>query len=426
MRPGLAEGLRSSARPRRPRATASACGWRAWCVARQRPGDRQGDHLHAARGRARHDQPDRAAAGPRALPHGRPRRAAAAGGGRLERREGVINVVVDSVARLERPDLPRAEVRHIEPRRTWSTEPASGRADAGDLRARCPPRTASAAAPGNRFTTAMSRAILVGTSSWADPGFVKRWYPRGMPARDRLPWYAERFEAVEVNSTFYAVPEPHDRRTAGWRRRPTTSPSTSSSTGCSPATPRRLDSLPPDMRDRVRDERARPGPAHRRGRGGADRAHARGLRAARRGRQDGRVPAPAHAGVRARAAASSTELEPLIELLAPRPVAVELRHRGWVGGATARGDARRGSRITAPRSSASTRRRATTCRSCPPIDAVTRDDLAYVRMHGRNAEGYLKRQDRRRAVRLGLRRRGARGDRGPRPRASPSRRARCT
>jgi error-prone DNA polymerase len=42
--------------------------------------------------------------------------------GTLERREGTTNVVVDSVERLERPDLPTAEVRHIEPRRVWSTE----------------------------------------------------------------------------------------------------------------------------------------------------------------------------------------------------------------------------------------------------------------------------------------------------------------
>src|SRR3712207_8190613 len=48
--------------------------------------------------------------------------------------------------------------------------------------------------------------IAVGTSSWADPGFVEEWYPPGLPARDRLPWYARHFEAVEVNSTFYAVP----------------------------------------------------------------------------------------------------------------------------------------------------------------------------------------------------------------------------
>src|SRR3954470_2052719 len=52
----------------------------------------------------------------------------------------------------------------------------------------------------------MTGRILVGTSSWADPGFVEDWYPRGMAARDRLAWYAERFEYVEVNSSFYAIP----------------------------------------------------------------------------------------------------------------------------------------------------------------------------------------------------------------------------
>jgi uncharacterized protein YecE (DUF72 family) len=50
--------------------------------------------------------------------------------------------------------------------------------------------------------------ILVGTASWSDPGFVERWYPKGMRAGDRLAWYAHHFEMVEVNSTFYAVPEP--------------------------------------------------------------------------------------------------------------------------------------------------------------------------------------------------------------------------
>ena len=49
--------------------------------------------------------------------------------GRLERRDGVTNVVAASVGRLERPDLPLGEVRHIEPRRVWSNDEA-----AGDLR----------------------------------------------------------------------------------------------------------------------------------------------------------------------------------------------------------------------------------------------------------------------------------------------------
>ena len=54
----------------------------------------------------------------------------------------------------------------------------------------------------------MSGRILIGTASWSDPGFVDRWYPKKMPAGDRLGWYAQQFELVEVNSTFYSVPEP--------------------------------------------------------------------------------------------------------------------------------------------------------------------------------------------------------------------------
>jgi uncharacterized protein YecE (DUF72 family) len=50
--------------------------------------------------------------------------------------------------------------------------------------------------------------ILVGTASWSDPGFVERWYPKKMPAGERLNWYAQHFDLVEVNSTFYSVPEP--------------------------------------------------------------------------------------------------------------------------------------------------------------------------------------------------------------------------
>ena len=60
----------------------------------------------------------------------------------------------------------------------------------------------------------MAGRIVIGTSSWADPGFVEEWYPPDLPARDRLRWYAERFAAVEVNSTFYAVPSP--RTVARW------------------------------------------------------------------------------------------------------------------------------------------------------------------------------------------------------------------
>lgn len=53
----------------------------------------------------------------------------------------------------------------------------------------------------------MPSKILVGTASWSDPGFVEHWYPKKMPAGERLAWYAQQFEMVEVNSTFYAAPD---------------------------------------------------------------------------------------------------------------------------------------------------------------------------------------------------------------------------
>jgi len=62
--------------------------------------------------------------------------------GRLERRLGTTNVVVDEISGLERPDLPLADVKHIEPPAGRETgredEPGLAAAAAGDLRAVLP------------------------------------------------------------------------------------------------------------------------------------------------------------------------------------------------------------------------------------------------------------------------------------------------
>jgi hypothetical protein len=44
----------------------------------------------------------------------------------LERRQGAINVVVSSLRALQRPDMPLAEVRHIEPPTSRETGKAEG------------------------------------------------------------------------------------------------------------------------------------------------------------------------------------------------------------------------------------------------------------------------------------------------------------
>src|SRR3954449_12452306 len=173
----------------------------------------------------------------------------------------------------------------------------------------------------------MAGRVVVGTSSWADPGFVEEWYPPGLPARDRLPWYAEPFDAVEVNSTFYAVPAA--ATVARWAA----------------ATPAGftfdvklhrllsrhaagLDSLPKALR-----ERAGTTP---RGRVQLDRRLEDALADAVLEAVEPLVRAGKLASFLLQLtpgfspkAGRLDDLRPLVERLAPHPVAIELRHRGW-------------------------------------------------------------------------------------------------
>ena len=50
--------------------------------------------------------------------------------------------------------------------------------------------------------------VRVGISSWTEPTLVKSgWYPpEATTAEDRLRYYASKFSIVEVDSTFYAIP----------------------------------------------------------------------------------------------------------------------------------------------------------------------------------------------------------------------------
>src|SRR5215472_7635308 len=46
----------------------------------------------------------------------------------------------------------------------------------------------------------------VGTSGYNYPEWKGSFYPEKLPAAKMLPWYAERFTTVEINYTFYRVP----------------------------------------------------------------------------------------------------------------------------------------------------------------------------------------------------------------------------
>jgi uncharacterized protein YecE (DUF72 family) len=229
-------------------------------------------------------------------------------------------------------------------------------------------------------------SIVVGTSSWADPGFVEHWYPKGLASKERLPFYAERFEAVELNSSFYAIPA--ESTVEGWAK----------------ATPQgfrfdvklhrllshhasRLKELPADLRDEVE--------TNNRGRVLLDGAlvdeMVRRTAAAFKPLADaGKLGAyllqltPAFDPRRN----ELDELAPVIEGLAPTPVAIEFRRRSWASS----------KRLESVLEWLSAHDTVFVCVDTPlgdhvpifpPIDAVTRDSLAYMRCHGRNLNGYL-------------------------------------
>ncbi|HXL43654.1 MAG TPA: DUF72 domain-containing protein [Gaiellaceae bacterium] len=64
----------------------------------------------------------------------------------------------------------------------------------------------------------MAARIRIGTCSWADDSLVKYWYRPGMRSgEERLRYYAQHFDTVEANSTYYRLPE--ESMVANWAER---------------------------------------------------------------------------------------------------------------------------------------------------------------------------------------------------------------
>jgi len=99
--------------------------------------------------------------------------------------------------------------------------------------------------------------VRIGTCSWADEALVKHWYPPGLPGRERLSYYAQRFSTVEVDSTFYRIPALDMVR--GWAdRTPPGFVMHVKAFGLMTRHPVPLERLPPELRDGMPvDERGR-------------------------------------------------------------------------------------------------------------------------------------------------------------------------
>jgi uncharacterized protein YecE (DUF72 family) len=90
--------------------------------------------------------------------------------------------------------------------------------------------------------------IRIGTCSWADDALSKHWYPKGLAAGERLAYYAQHFDTVEVDSTYYRLPA--DEMVRRWAERtPDDFVMHVKAFGLMTRHPVKLEALPPDLRD---------------------------------------------------------------------------------------------------------------------------------------------------------------------------------
>lgn len=233
----------------------------------------------------------------------------------------------------------------------------------------------------------MAGRVVVGTSSWADPGFIREWYPHGLPARERLRYYSERFQAVEVNSTFYGLP--NEAMVARWAQ--ITPAGFSFDLKLHRALSRHvafLSSLPGDL---CRATQTQTGGRVRLTKPLEVELTRRFLSALSPLIRTGKLSslllqlAPDFSP----AEHDLAELDDMIELISPVRLAVEFRHRDWVCG----------TQLQATVRFLREREVAFVCVDAPPgehatimpsqLNVVSCARLGYLRAHGRNTHGYL-------------------------------------
>ena len=228
--------------------------------------------------------------------------------------------------------------------------------------------------------------ILVGTASWSDPGFVEHWYPKKMPAGERLAWYAQHFELVEVNSSFYSVPDP--RLAARWcqstpddfvfdvKLHQLLSRHSTNLKLLPPALQKKAESdakgrvkLTPKLEAAMIEELHRP------------------LEILRANRKLGALLLQLSPGFSPRKH-QLAELDDLLGALADYRVAIELRNRNWVEADNLEStlDFFRQHAATLVSVDAPTQKHFTIMP--PDLDAITNPRLAYLRLHGRDAHAY--------------------------------------
>lgn len=224
--------------------------------------------------------------------------------------------------------------------------------------------------------------VRIGTCSFADEALSKHWYPKGTPTGERLAWYARHFDTVELDSTYYRLPD--EETVAKWAERtPEGFVMHVKAFGLLTRHPVRLEALPEDLRGEApTDERGRVDRPPRELRGEVFRRFLAALEPLRAtGKLGGLLfQFPPYVVYRDR---SLEYLEWCRAQAGDDRLLVEFRHRSWLDeenrAATLAFLEERGLDyvvVDAPKTDA---------RNLVPTVVAVTGSVAYVRFHGRNA-----------------------------------------
>jgi uncharacterized protein YecE (DUF72 family) len=231
--------------------------------------------------------------------------------------------------------------------------------------------------------------LRIGTCSWADEALSKHFYPPKLPAKERLAYYADYFDTVEVDSTYYRLPS--ESMVQGWAdRTPDGFTMHVKAFGLMTRHPVKLEVLPEDLRDAMPvDERGRVDRPPRELRGEVFRRFLDALQPLRAAGKLGGIlfQLPSYVVFKEH---SFDYLEWAREQLGGDTMLVEFRHRSWLEEENVAETLSFLERIGAAYVTVDAPKSETAKNLVPTVPAVTAG-LAYVRFHGRNMETWNKR-----------------------------------
>ncbi len=235
----------------------------------------------------------------------------------------------------------------------------------------------------------MPAPVRIGTCSWADDALSKYFYPPKLPAKERLAWYSQFFDTVEVDSTYYRLPG--ESMVQGWAdRTPDGFTMHVKAFGLMTRHPVKLEVLPEDLRDVMPvDERGRVDRPPRELRGEVFRRFLEALEPLRNAGKLGGIlfQFPSYVVFKD---ASFEYLEWAREQLGSDEMLVEFRHRSWLDEDNRVETLSFLERIGAAYVTVDAPRSDTAKNLIPTVPAVTAG-TAYVRFHGRNLGTWNKR-----------------------------------